>query len=67
MKAVGSFKILEPVYQTTLSYPGSAFDSQHHDILKSARVIAEPQPRFTLTANLKILHFRAATFFKIET
>jgi hypothetical protein len=36
-----SFKILVPVYQMTLSYPGSEFDSHHHDSLKSAPLIAE--------------------------
>lgn len=55
MKAAGSFKILEPVYQTTLSYPGSDFGSHHrHDSLKSTRLIAEFKPCFMLMANLKI-------------
>jgi hypothetical protein len=68
MKAAGSFKILEPVYHTTLSYPGSDLDSHHHhhDSLRSARLIAELKPCFTLMANMKILCFRAETFFKYK-
>jgi hypothetical protein len=59
-------QILEPVYLTTLSYPGSDFDSHHHDSLKAACLIAELKPCFTLMADLKILSFRAATFFKYK-
>jgi hypothetical protein len=66
MKAAGSFKILELVYHTTLSYPGSDLDSRHHDSLRSACLIAELKPCFTLMANLKILCFRAETFFKYK-
>jgi hypothetical protein len=66
MKAAGSLKIWEPVYHTTLSYPGSDFDSHHHDSLKSACLIAELKPCFTLMANLKMLCFRAATLFKYK-
>jgi hypothetical protein len=55
------------VYHTTLSYPGSDLDSHHHhDSLRSARLIAELKPCFTLMANLKILCFRAETFFKYK-